>query len=61
MLYVNPDAPAILVEWRFGIGYTLNFGSPRAVVVLALMIGVPLALALGVVLLERVRDSTSIR
>jgi len=30
MFYVNPDDPAILVEKRFGIGYTLNFGHPAA-------------------------------
>ncbi|NOZ77694.1 MAG: DUF1648 domain-containing protein [Acidobacteria bacterium] len=26
VFYVNPDDPAIFVEKRFGIGYTLNFG-----------------------------------
>ena len=28
MIYVNRDDPAILVEKRFGMGYTLNFGHP---------------------------------
>lgn len=30
MFYVNPKDPALLVEKRFGIGYTLNFGRPAA-------------------------------
>ena len=34
MVYVNRDDPAILVEKRFGIGYTLNFGNPRSWLVL---------------------------
>lgn len=29
--YVNRDDPSILVEKRFGIGYTINFGNPKAV------------------------------
>jgi uncharacterized membrane protein len=32
--YVNPDDPSILVEKRFGIGYTINFGNPKAVALL---------------------------
>jgi uncharacterized membrane protein len=34
--YVNPQAPSFLVEKRFGVGWTLNFGNPKA---LAAMIG----------------------
>jgi uncharacterized membrane protein len=30
MFYVNRDDPAWLVEKRFGVGYTLNFGNPRS-------------------------------
>lgn len=30
MFYVNSDDPALLVEKRFGIGYTFNFGRPSA-------------------------------
>jgi uncharacterized membrane protein len=33
--YVNRDDPSFLVEHRFGLGYTLNFGNPRAVALLA--------------------------
>jgi hypothetical protein len=27
LFYVNPDDPAVMVEKRFGVGYTVNFGS----------------------------------
>jgi uncharacterized membrane protein len=27
LIYYNPDDPALLVESRFGLGYTLNFGN----------------------------------
>lgn len=30
MFYVNTEDPAIFVEKRFGIGYTVNFGRPAA-------------------------------
>jgi len=29
-LYVNSSDPALFVEKRFGIGYTLNFGRPAS-------------------------------
>ncbi len=35
MFYVNRDDPSFLVERRFGIGYTLNFGNPKAVALVA--------------------------
>lgn len=38
MFYVNRDDPALLVEKRFGIGYTLNFGRPAAWVLTAFFI-----------------------
>ncbi len=34
LFYVNPDDPALFVEQRFGLGYTLNFGNRTAVVLL---------------------------
>lgn len=46
MFYVNPDDPALLVEKRFGIGYTLNFGRPAAWLLIAATIGVAVAAAL---------------
>ena len=45
MLYVNHDDPALFVEKRFGIGYTLNFGHPLSWVLLGLAIGIPVLLA----------------
>jgi uncharacterized membrane protein len=35
VLYINRDDPALMVEQRFGVGWTLNFGNPRALLVLA--------------------------
>jgi uncharacterized membrane protein len=42
IFYVNRDDPALFVEKRFGIGYTLNFGNPRAWLVLALIAVAPI-------------------
>jgi uncharacterized membrane protein len=36
--YVNPDDPAIMVEKRFGIGYTINFGHRIAWVIMAVLL-----------------------
>jgi uncharacterized membrane protein len=30
MIYYNPDDPALWIEKRFGIGWTINMGNPRA-------------------------------
>ncbi|MGE5327449.1 MAG: DUF1648 domain-containing protein [Deltaproteobacteria bacterium] len=46
MFYVNPDDPAIMVEARFGVGYTLNFGRPLSWVILVLVIATPLVVVL---------------
>ena len=32
--YSNPDDPALFVEKRYGLGWTLNFGHPQAKLVL---------------------------
>lgn len=42
-IYVNSGDPAIFVERRFGLGWTINFGNPRALLVLALILALPLA------------------
>jgi uncharacterized membrane protein len=34
VFYFNRNDPAVFVEKRFGIGWTLNFASPRAVIIL---------------------------
>jgi uncharacterized membrane protein len=43
LFYVNPADPSILVEKRFGIGYTLNLGNRWTWVVLALLLVAPAA------------------
>lgn len=45
IFYVNPADPSILVEKRFGIGYTINLGNRRSWLALALVL-VPLAVGL---------------
>lgn len=39
MFYVNRDDPALIVEKRFGIGYTFNFGHPMAWALLGVLLG----------------------
>ena len=34
MYYVNKDDPALFVEKRFGVGFTINFGRPAAILML---------------------------
>ena len=34
LFYYNPDDPAMFVEKRFGVGYTVNFANPRGVLAL---------------------------
>lgn len=49
IFYVNRNDPALMVEKRFGIGYTLNFGRPAAWLLLAAILAaaaVPIALAI---------------
>ncbi len=46
MIYVNHDDPALFVEKRFGVGYTLNFGHPLAWVLMGLLVGIPVLLGL---------------
>ncbi len=42
LIYFNRADPAFLVEKRFGIGYTFNFGHPFAWALLALIAAIPL-------------------
>jgi len=46
LFYVNRRDPAFLVEKRFGVGYTFNFGHPTSWVLLGLLVGIPLVMAL---------------
>lgn len=42
MIYVNRDDPALLVDKRFGIGWTLNFGHPASWVILLVILALAL-------------------
>jgi uncharacterized membrane protein len=35
IIYFNPEDPALIVEKRFGVGWTLNFGRPAALIIIA--------------------------
>ncbi len=52
MFYVNRDDPSFLVERRFGIGYTLNFGNPKAVALVAGFVALVVVLAIVATLLS---------
>ncbi len=41
MFYVNRNDPALLIEKRFGVGYTLNFGHPWAWILLGTLLLAP--------------------
>lgn len=45
LFYFNPDDPALFVEKRVGIGYTINFARGAAWVILVLSVILPLGLA----------------
>ncbi|SRR6266566_316999 len=46
LFYYNPDDPALFVEKRSGLGWTMNFGHPQAKLVLIGLLLVPLVLSL---------------
>jgi uncharacterized membrane protein len=46
LFYINRNDPALFVEKRFGIGYTLNLGHPGVWVFLAVLVGVFVAIIL---------------
>jgi len=47
VFYVNRDDPSILVERRFGIGYTLNFGNRMAIALLVGFLAIMIAIAVA--------------
>ena len=47
LVYVNRDDPALLVGKRFGIGWTLNLGNPRAWLLLGGIVALTTAMCLG--------------
>ena len=42
-IYVNSNDPAIFVERRIGLGWTINFGNPRALLVMLVILALPFA------------------
>jgi uncharacterized membrane protein len=50
--YYNPQDPALMVQRRFGLGYTLNFANPKAWVLLAMMLGLLILLPISMKLLR---------
>jgi uncharacterized membrane protein len=46
LFYFNAEDPALLIEKRLGLGYTLNFGHASAWLILALVLVLPLVLLL---------------
>ncbi len=45
MLYVNPDDPALFVEKRFGLGYTVNLGNPWSWILVPATLAIPVGMA----------------
>lgn len=52
VFYVDRNDPALFVPKRRGFGYTFNFGHPAAIVLTVATLVVPLAVALGALLLR---------
>lgn len=50
MFYVNRDDPSLFVEHRFGLGYTINFGNPKAVALVCGFFGLIIVTAIIAVL-----------
>jgi uncharacterized membrane protein len=44
LFYVDPDDPSIMVESRFGLGYTFNYGNRTAILILVSFLGLAGAL-----------------
>jgi len=45
LLYVNRDDPALMVARRFGAGWTVNLGNPAGWLLIAALVGTPVALS----------------
>ena len=50
LFYVNREDPSLFIENRFGFGYTVNFGNPKAVALFLAFILLVLGLPLGSIL-----------
>ena len=53
VFYVNRNDPSLFVEKRFGLGYTVNFGNPKAVGLLVVFILVVMTIVFAGVLLPQ--------
>jgi uncharacterized membrane protein len=53
MYYFNPDDPSVVVEKRFGVGYTVNFGRPLTYVCIAGLIALIVVITVGAALLTK--------
>ena len=49
MFYFNKEDPALFVEKRFGVGFTINFAKPAAWIVLAIIV----IIVIGAIILNR--------
>jgi uncharacterized membrane protein len=54
-IYVNRDDPSIFVERRFGIGWTVNFGSVGGLLTMGALLAVAILLPIGIVMLANQR------
>jgi uncharacterized membrane protein len=54
-IYMNRDDPSIFVERRFGIGWTINFGSVGGLLTMVVLLAVAILVPIGVVLLANQR------
>ena len=55
VFYFNRDDPSMMVEKRFGIGYTMNFAHPVAWAILLLLLLVPVAITTSIVVRNEMR------
>jgi uncharacterized membrane protein len=46
VFYVDRDDPALFVPKRIGVGYTFNFGNPRAVLLASVLVALSLSIAI---------------
>lgn len=46
LVYVNKDDPALFVEKRFGVGFTINFGRPLAIIIFVGIMAIIAAIAI---------------
>jgi uncharacterized membrane protein len=50
VIYINRDDPALIVERRYGFGWTMNLGNPVSWLLLVAILATPLLIALVTVL-----------